>query len=64
MINTLIVTYTFIVETSCNSAVTALLQLVSYPDKFLSRFYIFHVDIYNSHLLDQTNRQNKENYMF
>ena len=41
-----------------NSAVAALLQLVSYPDKFLSQFYTFHVDINNLHLLHQTNCQN------
>ena len=54
----------FIVQTSSNRAVAALLQLVSYPDEFLSKFYIFHVDIYNLHLIHQTNCQNKQKYMF
>ena len=51
-------------QTSSNRAVAALLQLVSYPDEFLSKFYIFHVDIYNLHLIHQTNCQNKQKYMF
>ena len=50
----------FIVQTSSNRAVTALLQLVCYPDEFLSKLYIFHVDIFNLHLIHQTNCQNKQ----
>ena len=38
-------------QLSSNSAVAALLQLVSYPDKFLSRFHVSQVDNYNLHLL-------------
>ena len=64
IINSLKVPSIFIVQTSSNCAGAALLQLVSYPDKFLPRFYIFHVDIYNLHLLHQTNCQNKQKYMF
>ena len=54
----------FFFQTSSNSAVAALLQLVSYFGKFLSKFYIFHIDIYNLHLQHQTNCQNKQKYMF
>ena len=54
----------FIVQPSSNSAMATLLQLVSYPDKFLSRFYTFHVHIYNLHLLHETNFQNEQKYMF
>ena len=63
MINTLKVPPKFIVQTSCNSA-AALLQLVSYPDRFLSKFYTFHVDIYNLNLIHQTNCKIKQKYMF
>ena len=49
-----------IVQTSSNSAVAALLQLFSYSGIFLSKFYTFHVDIYNLHLLHQTNCKNKQ----
>ena len=58
IINTLKVPFIFIVQTSSNRAVAALLELVSYPEEFLSKSYIFHVDIYNLHLLHQTNCQN------
>ena len=51
------------INTSSNDAVAALLQVVSYRDKFLYRFYTFHVDIYNLHLLHQKNCQNKQKYM-
>ena len=64
MFNTLKVPSIFILKISSNRAVTALLQLVSYPDEFLSKLYIFHVDIYNLHLINQTNCQNKQKYMF
>ena len=43
-----------IIQTSSNCAVTAKLWLVYYPDKFSSRFYIFHVNIYNLPLFSQT----------
>ena len=62
--NTLKVSPLFIIQPACNCAVIVQLRLVSYPDKFLSRFYTFHVDIYNLHLLHQTNCQNKQKYMF
>ena len=54
----------FIIQTSYNSAVAAQLQLNSYPDKFLSRFYILHINIYNLHLIHKTNCQNNQTYMF
>ena len=56
--------YIYIIQTSSNCAVAAQLQLVSYPEKFLPRFCHFHVDIFNIHLLHQTNCQNKQKYMF
>ena len=62
IINALKVPPIFILQTSSNSVV-ALLQLVSYLAK-LSRFYTFHVDIKNIHLLPQRNCQNKQKYMF
>ena len=43
---------------------TGQLQLNSYPGKFLSRFYILHINIYNLHLIHKTNCQNKQTYMF
>ena len=64
IINTLKVANMFIVQTSSNSAVAALLQLDSYHDKFLSRSYTLHVDIYDLHLLHQTDCQNKQKYIF
>ena len=51
-------------QNSSNCAVTAQLQLVSYSDKCLPKFYISHIDIYNSHHLHHTNYQNKQKYMF
>ena len=50
----------FITQTSYNGAVDAQLQLNSYPSKFLSRFYILHINIYNLHLIHKTNYQNKQ----
>ena len=64
IINTLKVTPMFTVQTSSNSAVTALLQVVAYPDKFLSKFYTSHIDNYNLHLLHQTTYQKKQKHMF
>ena len=43
IINALKVPPIFIVQTSSNRAESALLQLVSYPDKFLTRFYTLHI---------------------
>ena len=56
--------FVYSIQTSSHCAVTAQLQLVSYSDMFLPRFYISHIDIYNSHLLHHTNYQNKQKYMF
>ena len=49
----------FNTQTSLNGTVATQLQLNSYPCKFLSRFYILHINIYNLHLLHETNCQNK-----
>ena len=50
----------FITQTSYNGAVDVQLQLNSYPNKFLSRFYILHININNLHLIHTTNCQNKQ----
>ena len=52
----------FMTETSCNGAVAALLELVFYPVKFSSRFYISHMNISNLHLIHHTNCQNKQEW--
>ena len=62
--NTLKFYFVFSIQTSSNCAVTAQLQLVSYSDMFLPRFYIFRIDIYNSHLLHHTNCQIQQKFMF
>ena len=57
--NTLKISHITFIQTRSNCAVATKLQLVSYPDKFLFRFYISHVDINNLNLLHQTNFKQK-----
>ena len=52
--NTLKVAHINIIQTSSNCAVAAQIQWSFYLNKFLTGFYISHVDIYNLHLFQET----------